>query len=170
MDPRYFLITRKWSSWIQMRLMPHSLFHCLPGNWEKLKEKFVNYGKLENVLHWDLWLCLLFAVTHFIIRVMGMYFVLVSHFPRLNSLSISDDGTLVAGGFADSYIKIWSLSEASRVPQKNTRNDMRSGLFLRVSHSHRRTSARCVSAFDWTFWSRLLYQIQFRQPIHDLWL
>jgi transcription initiation factor TFIID subunit 5 len=45
----------------------------------------------------------------------------------LNCLSLSDDGMLISGGFADSYLKLWSLSKENNIPQKNTKNDMKIG-------------------------------------------
>jgi transcription initiation factor TFIID subunit 5 len=51
----------------------------------------------------------------------------------LNSLDMSDDGMLIAGGFSDSYLKIWNLSSSAddeqqqrpALPSKNTRHDMK---------------------------------------------
>ena len=47
----------------------------------------------------------------------------------LNSLEISQDGTLISGGFEDSYLRIWNLNQETRIPPKNSRNDTRTGKF-----------------------------------------
>ena len=54
-----------------------------------------------------------------------VFLLLLIFFYSLNSLDISEDGSLVAGGFSDSYLKIWNLAADSFIPQKNTMNDMK---------------------------------------------